>query len=77
MHEPLHPSDSIKCEPIQFEKSGKQCKQFISYLKIITFSICTLISVSDIGSAGDTSKIKLEASSESGFGTAVSDEAVI
>ena len=33
VHGPLHPSESIKLEPIQFENSGKQCQQFIWYLK--------------------------------------------
>ena len=45
--------------------------------KKIDFSIRSLSSFSGIGSAGDTSKIKLELSSESSFRTAVSNEAVI
>ena len=50
---------------------------YLMFGKKIHFSIHTLSSFSDIGSAGDTSKIKLEASSESSFVTAVSNEAVI
>ena len=48
---------------------------YLIFEKNYVLDLCIEL-VSDTGSAGDTSRIKLEVSSESGFGTAVSDEAV-